>query len=86
MGTGKTRTGVEILRRKCAKEGRLLRTLILCPPIVVKNWKREFNIFSKIKDVHPLIGPGKYRAKLISKHGFSLEAEPVRKSCVFVTN
>lgn len=86
VGTGKTRTAVEILRQKCAREGRLLRTLILCPPIVVKNWKREFGIYSKIKDVFPLTGPGKYRAKVLSKHGFELAAEPVRKSCVFVTN
>lgn len=50
MGTGKTRTTVEILRRRYAANGRLMRTLILCPQIVVPNWRQEILNFSKITD------------------------------------
>jgi SNF2 family DNA or RNA helicase len=42
MGTGKTSTAINILRHKAEKEGRLLRTLVFAPPIVLTNWKREF--------------------------------------------
>lgn len=48
MGTGKTRTMIEILRRVYAKENRVMKTLILCPPVVCRNWKDEFGMFSKI--------------------------------------
>lgn len=48
MGTGKTRTAIEILRRKYQQEGRLMRTIIFAPIIVTQNWKDEFLKFSKI--------------------------------------
>ena len=48
QGTGKTRTTIEILRRRFAHEKRLLKTLIVCPQLVCKNWKDEFRLFSKI--------------------------------------
>jgi len=48
MGTGKTRTVIEIVRRKFAAKGALRRTLILCPAIIRDNWKHEFKMYSKI--------------------------------------
>ncbi len=64
-GTGKTRTSIEILRRWYAKEKRVINTVIICPGIVVENWRREFFQFSKVgKYVRCLIGTGKQRAEL----------------------
>lgn len=51
QGTGKTRTMIEILRRRYAASGRVMKTLILCPIIVCENWKREFAMYSKINPV-----------------------------------
>lgn len=63
MGTGKSRTTIEILRRKYARHGHILKTLIFAPPVVCQNWKDEFLKFSKIKsdDIVVLTGPGKKR-------------------------
>lgn len=42
MGAGKTSTTINILRHKYNAQQRVLRTLILCPVIVVENWKAEW--------------------------------------------
>jgi SNF2 family DNA or RNA helicase len=65
IGTGKTRTAIDILRHKCAGHDRLLKTLIFAPKIVLTNWKRELAKYSKIhpRDVVILQGSGKKRVK-----------------------
>jgi SNF2 family DNA or RNA helicase len=65
QGTGKSRTTIETLRRVYAEEGRLMRTLILCPQIVCENWKAEWQMFSKIQphDIVVLKKSGKQRVK-----------------------
>jgi SNF2 family DNA or RNA helicase len=65
MGCGKSRTLLEILRHRFNEEGRVMKTLILCPPIVIANWVNEWKLYTKIntKTVIPLIGPSKKRAK-----------------------
>lgn len=76
MGTGKTRTAIEILRRKYHQEGRLMRTLIVCPLIVCDNWKKEFAMFSKINpnDIIVLTNAGKRRVNdFIKAVGDNLE-------------
>jgi SNF2 family DNA or RNA helicase len=83
MGTGKTGTAINILRQKCNTAGSLLRTLIFCPPVVIENWKKEFEIHSDIKQVVCLQGPGVKRQTLFEKNAWS-EDEPVGQ--VFVTN
>src|SRR5665213_1898440 len=50
IGVGKSRTAIEILRHLCAREGRLLRVLILAPKIVLTNWKREIGKYSRIME------------------------------------
>lgn len=78
-GTGKTRTMIQILRRRFSAKGRVMRTIILCPKVVVKNWKREFAEYSKVNpnDVILLLGTGAQRLKI-------LKANPGAK--VFITN
>jgi SNF2 family DNA or RNA helicase len=48
QGTGKTSTLINILREKWRDDSRPFRTLILCPPIVISNWKREILKYSKV--------------------------------------
>lgn len=48
MGAGKTAGTIHILRNKFNKEKRVMRTLILSPLVTLFNWKREFEIHSKI--------------------------------------
>ncbi len=81
QGTGKTGTCINIIRGKFKEHGRILRTLILCPPIVVDNWKREFKLHSKIdpRDVVPLTGPG---AKRLAK----FQNECLDQNKIVITN
>ena len=68
MGTGKTGTAILIYRNWCKKEGRLLRCLIVAPPVVLHNWKDEFSMFSLLpKDkIVPLVrGTGKQKAEYV---------------------
>lgn len=69
QGTGKTRTLIEILRRRYAAAGRMRRTLILCPVLVLENWKAEIKKYSKInpKDVVILYGSSKKRVQDLVK-------------------
>ncbi len=84
MGTGKTCAAIQILRQWYARNKRVLRTVVLGPPIVVQNWKREIEAFSKVGPyVHCLEGPGKKRAADVA----ALGAVNGRQSpAIFVTN
>lgn len=66
-GTGKTLTTIMTLRRKFAFEKRLMRTLVLGPPIILENWRREFLKFSKIKPENLVVlsGSGAKRVELL---------------------
>jgi len=65
QGTGKTRTSIEILRRRYHKRGALMKTLIVSPVIVCDNWKKEFAMYSKIsqEDIIVLTQAGKIRQR-----------------------
>ena len=65
--SGKTMTAINMARCKYYEHRRLLRTLILGPPIVRKNWVREWRMHSTIKreDILMLDGPGKKRAAAV---------------------
>lgn len=66
-GTGKTRTAIHMARHKYNTHHALLPTLVLCPPVVISNWKREWAECSKIdpKRVIPLVGTGKERLEIL---------------------
>lgn len=84
QGTGKTRTMIEILRRKYAEKGRLRKTLIFAPVIVCENWKKEFKMYSKINqgDILVLTKSGaKRRDEFIKAVG-----EDLSKAKIVVTN
>lgn len=89
-GTGKTCTTINVLRHKMNDRKQFLRTLIFCPPIVIKNWKDEFKLHSKISQdqIVLLTGSGKNRLKLFQENAYTTgpagEALPTGK--IFVTN
>ncbi len=58
-GTGKTCGTIQMLRHRFSAEGRLMRTVLICPVIVMENWKKEFGMFSKVnpKQINILLGP-----------------------------
>ena len=66
-GVGKTAAAIAILREKYEKHRMIMPTLILCPPVVISNWKREILMWSKIRPekILLLVGTGKERAEAI---------------------
>jgi SNF2 family DNA or RNA helicase len=86
VGTGKTCTAINILRHKFNLERRILRTLVLGPPIILKNWKDEFAMHSKLKpdQVIVLHGSATNRMKLLKRYGYDSNGN--RTGRIFVTN
>lgn len=69
-GTGKSKAVIDVLRNHFAVHAGILRTLIVCPPVVVKKWRdTEFRKHSKVppEDIICLTGSGKERLKLFEK-------------------
>ena len=71
QGTGKTPTAVIQLRNLFQKHGRPLKTLIVCPAIVIDNWAREIEQWAPLcsKFVQPLTGSCKERIALLDTPG-----------------
>ncbi len=71
MGAGKTSTMVNILRHHYVDRRALIRTLIICPIVVVSNWKKEFLEHSNIEEneIVLLLGSGKKRLEILKKLG-----------------
>ena len=68
-GCGKTLTAIAISRFKMFMKRRPLRTLVICPPIVVKNWREEWLASSHFneKEVVCLLGSGAKRKKTLEQ-------------------
>jgi SNF2 family DNA or RNA helicase len=66
QGCGKTSTAINLLRHKYMQEGIFLPTLILCPPIVIENWKREIVTHSEVDTSHILLLTGKQKNRVIN--------------------
>ncbi len=92
MGTGKTCAAINSLRHKYYEASGVKRTLILCPPIVIENWKKEFELHSKVgPKVILLYGTGKKRLKLLEEQVLKDDGIPfgpikVREPVIVVTN
>ena len=70
-GCGKTYTSIQIMRRWFAKEnkGRILRTIVFAPPIVLENWSREIKEHSLMGQyVQVLYGTGKNRMETLVRN------------------
>lgn len=69
VGTGKTRTMIEILRRKYTRRGGVSKTIIFAPLIVLRNWKGEFEKYSKISQdlIFILDGPQVKRVQTMDR-------------------
>lgn len=85
-GTGKTRTALEIAVGWERHSGRVLRKLILCPPIVVLNWAKECALYTDIPadEVVCLTGHGQDRVKKMRERCFSTDGKPL--PAVVITN
>ena len=69
MGTGKTKEAIDFIRYKCYQEKRVMRVLVICPKIALKNWENEFEMHSSmVKYVEILSGTKKKR---LEKLGYS---------------
>jgi non-specific serine/threonine protein kinase len=79
MGTGKTRTALEILRARMNENKKILRTLIIGPAAVLYNWRAEIAKYTKIPldKVFVLDGSVAERIKLI---------KVLPKDSIFITN
>jgi SNF2 family DNA or RNA helicase len=68
VGTGKTRTVIEIMRERFFEHKRILRTLIVCPLIVTRNWPSEIEKYSNIerRNVFVLEGTGTKRVETLA--------------------
>lgn len=78
QGTGKTSTLINILRDKFVDEKKPLRTLILCPPIVIDNWRREFAVYSHV--------PDKKIITLTGSSYFRLSRTDFPEDAIYITN
>lgn len=58
QGCGKTLTCINMMRIKYSKSGRLIRTVIFCPDIVMSNWKKEILENSRLTEDDILINSG----------------------------
>jgi len=93
QGCGKTLTAISMLLKAYQNLGTLIPTLIVCPVIVVENWRKEFLFYSNLPpgDVIPLSGSGKKRldtflksAYLPTGNGTDVSSKRVPK--IFITN
>jgi SNF2 family DNA or RNA helicase len=83
VGTGKSRTLIEIIRWHCNTERRIVPTLILGPLIVCAQWKREFAKFSKVPESQ-IVVLDQAGAKRLKQ--FSMAKERHHGNFVAVTN
>ena len=70
-GTGKTRTAIEIYRERRVQHGSNLKLLVLCPAIVVRQWRDEISQYAPelLREVVLLQGEGKKRIEKLRGPG-----------------
>ena len=87
VGTGKSRTAITAMRHLFARNGRVMRTLILSPKITLINWNREIVEYSKIHplDITVLNKAGKKRAQMAIEKATAIDGA-LTKGHIFITN
>lgn len=79
VGTGKTATAINILRAWNMTVRKPLRTLVLCPQTIIKQWSEEIERHSELGAyVIPLVGTGKKRLATLTNHNVG--------SPIYITN
>lgn len=90
QGTGKTSTTINILRVHFQNKKRVLRTIIIGPPIVVNNWRDEWAMHSKIpkSEIIPLVGSGAKRLSTFMQNAYTGAkfSEAISHPKIFITN
>jgi hypothetical protein len=82
--TGKTKTLLEILRLRYWREGRIMRTLILGPPITVQNWLDEIGLHTRFRrQATGLVGTQVKRIDKLTDQGWR---GSIPQGHIFVTN
>ncbi len=87
-GTGKSGGTINILRGRYASYKRMMKTLILCPQVVIPNWKNEFKLHSRIdqKEILALTGVGKRREQNLKEFLYSKEDMQYTKNKIVIVN
>lgn len=87
MGTGKSATVINILRQKINDGKKPLKTIVFAPPVVLRNWKEEFLMHSKIgqADIQILSGHGKKRAEQFMALTEGAKSQTVKQP-IIITN
>jgi SNF2 family DNA or RNA helicase len=90
MGAGKTKTAIDIARSIYLRHDRLLKTLIICPIVVVENWKREFLTHSNVPAaaIQVVDGKSKPNGKKVKTAQLKLKLEQLNNSSasIFIIN
>jgi SNF2 family DNA or RNA helicase len=86
LGTGKTRTMIEILTHLYTNKGRVMKTLIFGPSVVVENWKREILRFSNIEEVDILCLQGTGKKRLLDFEQRTFRATTNGKGLIVICN
>ena len=77
MGAGKTKTAIDIARSCYMRHNKLLKTLIICPTVVLENWKREYEVHSNVSplDIQVVDGMTKPDGKKLKNAQAKLRVE-----------
>lgn len=89
MGTGKTKTAIDISRSIFLRNDRIVKTLIICPIAVVENWRREYALHSKVPpcSIQIVDGKTKLNGKKVKNAQLKIKLEQIKGSCeIFVIN
>ena len=90
MGAGKTKTAIDISRSIFTRHKRVLKTLIVCPIVVVENWKREFKVHSYVAQSTIQVVDGKTKAngKKVKAAQLKLKKEQLAnpEASIFIIN
>lgn len=85
MGLGKSFAAINILRVLFRRSRRVLRTLVLAPPVVLQNWAREIERFSHCgDDTYVLTGTGKRKLQTFDECAFDTNDSP--DGAIVITN
>lgn len=89
MGAGKTKTAIDISRSIFLRHDRIVKTLIVCPIVVVENWKREFDAHSNISpsSIQVVDGKTKLCGKKVKTAQLKLKLEQLKSDAdIFIIN